>query len=118
MAAPMTVIPDDCRGHIISVVIGYTSAAAANTITITAGLPYLDLTKAHPLICAAAILDEANTDASDSSAMYPSKEMKRGTAADSANEYGIASASTVSLYTTDKNGYAFLTYWAGGSKCT
>lgn len=117
MATAMTVYDhDELAGHCICIAISYTSGAAANTLTIPAGMPVLDLRHAHPLISACALLNEANTDASETSAMYASKEMKRAVAADSANEMSIMTASTVSLYTTDKDGIALVSYLAGGAK--
>lgn len=117
MATAMTVYDrDEVAGHCLCIAISFTSAAAANTLTIPAGDPVLDLTHAHPLIGVGVLLNEASSDASDSSACYASKEMKRGTAADSANEFGIASVSTISVYTTDKDGICLVSYRAGGAK--
>lgn len=118
MAAPITNNPDNCSGHIVTVVIDYTSGGVANTVTIPAGLPRLDLAKAHPLFGGASVLTAANTDASECSANYASKEMKRGTAADSANEFSIMTGNTVSYYTTHVNGKIMVTYFAAGSKNT
>lgn len=117
MATAMTVYDhDEVAGHCITIAISYTSGAAANTLTIPAGMPVFDLKHAHPLIAGVALLNEAAADQSNSSLMNCANEMKRGTAADSAGEMSIMTASTVSLYTTDKDGIALISYRAGGTK--
>ncbi len=119
MATAMTVHDhDELKGHNICIAISYTSGAAANTLTIPAGDPVLDLSIAHPLISGLSLLNEANTDASDSSSQDCTKEMKRGTVADSAGEMAIITSSTVSFYTTDKDGIQLVSYRAGGAKAT
>lgn len=107
---------DEVDGHCLTIAISYTSGGAANTLTIPTALPQFDIRHAHPLIGAFAFLNEANTDHSESSLMNCANEMKRGTAADSANEMSIMTASTVSLYTTDKDGIALVSYRAGGAQ--
>ncbi|KKL55372.1 hypothetical protein LCGC14_2256110 [marine sediment metagenome] len=117
MATAMTVYDqDEVRGHNLCIAISYTSGGTANTLTIPAGHPDIDLSVAHPLIGALALLNEANTDQSDSSLMNCANEMVRGVVADSAAEMSIMSASTVSFYTTDKDGIALVSYRAGGAR--
>ncbi|KKN90775.1 hypothetical protein LCGC14_0223580 [marine sediment metagenome] len=117
MATAMTVYDqDEVAGHNLVVAISFTSGGVANTLTIPAGHPDFDLRHAHPLIGALALLNEANTDQSESSLMNCAKEMKRAVAADSAGEMSIMSATTVSLYTIDKDGIALVSYRAGGAR--
>ena len=117
MATAMTVYDQDVlKGHNIVIAISFTSGATANTLTIPAGHPDLDLSHAHPLISGLSLLNEANTDASDSSAQTCANEMKRGTVADSAGEMAIITASTASFYTTDRDGVQLVSYRAGGAR--
>lgn len=110
----------ECAGHIITVFIDFTSTggAKAETITITAGLPALDLSKAHPIICMAYIATENDTmftdieDCSD----FTDSEMARGVAPAATGEFSIASSTTIEFWTdNDVDGTVVLTYWAAGS---
>jgi hypothetical protein len=117
MATAMTVYDqDECKGHCLCIPISYSSGGVANTLTIPAGHPYIDLTHAHPLISAMAMLNEANTDQSDSPICDCANEMKRGVAADGAGEMSIMTLATVSLYTTNKDGIALVSYRAAGAQ--
>ena len=120
MAAPITPVPDDCSGHIITI-FGYQAAiAAADTFTIPDGLPTININKAHPVLSIGLIAIEADADVSDSKAGFtPAKEMIRAAAATGAGEWSVATNLTVNLYNdADKNAYYFLTYHAAGSKLT
>ncbi len=119
---PITVYDrTECAGHIITVFIDFaaTGGAKAETITLTAGLPYFDLSKAHPILCIAFIAtanDTVFTDIEDCSDMTDS-EVIRGTAPDSTGEFSIASASTVQFWLDNNvDGTVIITYWAAGSQ--
>ncbi|KKM03918.1 hypothetical protein LCGC14_1769550 [marine sediment metagenome] len=117
MATAMTVYDqDECRGHNLCIAISYTSGGAANTLTIPAGHPDLDLSVAHPLIAGLSLLNELSSDQSESSVQNCANEMKRATVADGAAEMGIITASTISFYTTDKDGIQLVSYRAGGAR--
>lgn len=107
---------DECRGHCLCIAISYTSGAAANTLTIPAGHPDIDLQHAHPLIAGLSLLNEANTDQSESSVQNCANEMARAQVADSAGEMAIITASTASFYTTDKDGIQLMSYRAGAAR--
>lgn len=118
MADPITVYDYRCEGHIITIVITFTSGGAtATTVTIPAGYPVIDLSKAHPII--SGLLLETEGDAvSGSISLLPSAEIARSNtnAPDTAGEWQIASSSTVKVIGNDKDGLLFLTYWAAGNK--
>lgn len=117
MATAITIHDQDgIRGHYLTIAISYTSLGAANTLTIPTGLPSIDIQHAHPLVGGLSLLNEANTDQSESACQNCANEMKRGTAADSATEMSIMTALTASFYTTDKDGIQLMSYRAGGAQ--
>lgn len=117
MATAMTIYDhDEIEGHYVVIAISYTSGGAANTLTIPAGDPTIDLKHAHPLVSGLSMLNEANTDQSESASQNCANEMKRGVAADSAGEMSIMTLSTISFYTTDKDGIQLASYRAGAAK--
>jgi len=120
MAAPITAVPDDCSGHIITIFAFQAAIAAADTFTIPDGLPKIDLTEAHPVLSAAIIQIQADADLETSLAgFHPALEMGRTVAAGATGEWSVASDLTVNLYNdADKDAYYFLTYKAAGSKKT
>lgn len=118
MADPITVYDYDYQGHIITIFISFTSGGAtATTVTIPAGYPALDLSKAHPVISAVQFATEGDT-VSNSTAFLPSAEIARSdtSAPDTAGEYQIASSTTIKFLGTDKDGVIGLCYWAAGNK--
>ncbi len=120
MVAPSTPVPDDCSGHIVTIFAFQTALGADDTFTIPAGLPYINLSIAHPVIGAAILNLEADADWKTSvGGFVAAKEMIRAAATTATGEFGIDSQSAVALYNdANKDSYYFLTYHAGGSKIT
>ena len=119
--APITVYDrSECAGHIITVFVDLTSTGlgVAETITITAGLPVLDLTKAHPILSILLFPTQNSTMTTDVTELANmTGEVKRGTAPDSTGEFDIESSTTIKFWTTgDANGTCMITYWAAGCK--
>lgn len=118
MADPITVYDQRHDGHIITIFITYTSAGAGATeVTITAGYPYFDLSKAHPIISMWQFAFELDA-ISDSTVFKPAGEIARSdvTAPDTAGEYQITAANKVKVLGTDKDGLIAISYWAAGNK--
>lgn len=117
---PITIYNRECAGHIITVFIDYTSTAptVAELVTLTAGLPFFDLSKNHPIICVAFIATENDlvvTDIEDCSDLSDS-DMGRDEAPAAVGEFRVVSANTFEFYTVgDDNGTFILTYWAAGT---
>lgn len=121
MADPITVYDQDHAGHIITIPLAFSSGGATTAVelTITAGYPHMDLTKAHPVI--SGLLYETEDDnASGSVALLPSAEIARSdtSAPDTAGEYQITGANTIKVCNGagNKDGIVLLTYWAAGNK--
>jgi len=121
MADPITVYDQDHAGHIITIPLAFTSAGGTTAVelTITAGYPHFDLSKAHPII--SGILIETEGDAvGGSTPLLPSAEIARSdtSAPDTAGEYQITAANKVKVCNGagDANGCVLLTYWAAGNK--
>jgi len=121
MANPITVYDQRHEGHIVTIFLDFTSGGATTAVelTITAGYPNLDLSKAHPIISGALIETEGDV-ISNSLAMLPAAEVGRSdaTAPDTAGEYQITSANTFKYCNGagNANGIIALTYWAAGNK--
>lgn len=117
MADPITVYDQRHEGHIITVFIAFTGGAAAVEVTITAGYPYLDLSKAHPVISAWQFASELDT-ISNSTVFLPAGEIARSDASapDTAGEYQITAANKIKFMGTNKDGTIAITYWAAGNK--
>ena len=120
VATPITVYDrEECVGHVVTIfqAVSATGATKAETITLNAGYPAIDLSKAHPIIsliwwnlegddCSAT---EAESNADD--------EVARGTAPTASGDFDIEGYMSLKLYlTTDVNGVIIMTYWAGGTK--
>lgn len=110
--SPITPQLPNVDGEAITVAITYTSTnAATETITLPTYMPKIDLRINHPVLNIFLLVTEA--DASSGSLVFPpDKEMKRGTAPDSANEWQIATLSTIVVFddALDADGIAFVTY--------
>lgn len=119
MADPITIYDQNHKGHIITIFLAYTSAGAtATTITILAGYPRIDLSKAHPIISAWQFATEGDT-ISNSTVFKPAGECIRDVAADppdTAGEYQIMNSNQVKFLGTDKDGTIAICYWAAGNK--
>lgn len=121
MANPITVYDQDHAGHIITIPLSFTSAGATTAveITITAGYPHMDLSKAHPIISGCLIETEGDV-ISNSLAMLPSAEIARSdtSAPDTAGEWQITASNKFKYCNGagDANGIILLTYWAAGNK--
>lgn len=114
---PITPVVDNLRGKVITIWQDYTSGAAVNTITLATYYPYFDLNQATPVISAASILTEANTDLSESKVYDPNKNVGRGVAPDATdNEWAVQTANTIKLDTSDKDGTVMITYIAAGGQ--
>lgn len=109
-------------GHPITVFLEFTSTGAtkAETVTMHADYPQLDLTKSHPIIALKYIsIEGSNTIHQSETAMNITDEVARATAADSDGEFDIESATSFKIYTTnDNNGIILVSYWAAGIKST
>ncbi|KKN90777.1 hypothetical protein LCGC14_0223600 [marine sediment metagenome] len=120
VATPITVYDrEECAGHIVTIfqLVSSTGATKAETITLNAGYPAIDLTKAHPIL---SIL-WYNIEASDSSATEEESnaddEIARGTAPTASGDFDIEGYMSFKLYlTADVNGLVMVSYWAAGSK--
>lgn len=120
MAAPMSAFSSEpCDGHPILIAVAVTSTGAtAETCTIPAGLPPIDLTRSHPVISMMHLVTEDDTTAS-SDVFFPSSECARAATPDSAGEWAIATATTIAFYSgVDKNGTLFISYFPMGVKHT
>ena len=101
---PITVYDrSECAGHIITVFVDFTSTGVSReeTITLTAGLPFFDLTKNHPIICVAFLAtenDQLTTDIEDCSDLTDS-DMGRAVAATATGEYRVKTANTFGFWT-------------------
>lgn len=116
MSSPVTPQIPDYQGKIVTVFVDHTSTGTVNTVSLSTYHPLIDLDKAHPVISMAYIANEAASDVSDSVVYTPANEMARGTAPDSAGEWAVYSASSVKIYSPDKNGCLMITYYAKGGK--
>ena len=120
MADPMTILsPTPVEGKPVTISIAVTSTGAINeTATIPAGMPYIDLSKAHPIISMAHLVTETDQTA-DSVAFLPAGECARAATPDSAGEWAILTKSTINFYSgVDKDGILFVTYYGRGVKLT
>lgn len=121
MVDPITVYDQDHAGHIITIFLAWTSGGATTAVesTITAGYPYFDLSKAHPVISGALIETEGDV-ISNSLALLPSAEIARSDASapDTAGEWQITGANTIKYCNGAGNadGILCLTYWAAGNQ--
>ena len=116
MSSPMSVYGHDAHGHCITIFIAVTSGGAASqTITIPAGSPAMDLSKAHPVISGAYFAMEGDT-VVNCVELLPAGECVRGETPDTLGEYAIATATTIAVMTPDLDGFLALSYWAAGAK--
>ncbi len=121
MVAPITVYDQNHAGHIITIFLDFTSGGGTTAVelTITAGYPNFDLSKAHPII-SGVLFETEDDNLSGSIALLPSAEVGRSdaTAPDTAGEYQITAANTVKVCNgaADKNGVVALCYHAAGNK--
>lgn len=118
MADPITVYDHRHEGHIVTIFMDFTSGGAtATTVTITAGYPNFDLSKAHPIISMMQYGSEGDL-ITNTTVFLPSGEIARSdaTAPDSAGEYQITGAAEVKVLGTDKDGNLAICYWAAGNK--
>ena len=118
VATPITPQPDNFDGQIVTIMIDHISTGVVNTVTIPAGMPYIELTEPHPIISLTYVATEASTDVSDSVAYTPANEMARGTNPDGAGEWMVNAKNSVKVYTVDKNGFLVMCYRAKGVKLT
>ena len=117
MADPITVYDQRHEGHIITIFITFTSGGAAATeVTLTAGYPYFDLSKAHPIISMWQFAFETD-DISNSTVFKPAGVIARSDAnpPDTAGEYQITAANKVKVWGTDKDVALAICYWAAGN---
>ncbi|KKM03920.1 hypothetical protein LCGC14_1769570 [marine sediment metagenome] len=122
VATPITVYDrEECAGHIVTIwqLVSSTGATKAETITLNAGYPAIDLSKAHPVLC----VFWYNVEGSDASATEAEgnadDEVARGTAPTSSGDFDIEGYMSLKLYLTGNiNGLVMITYWAAGSKQT
>ena len=121
MTTPITVYDrEECAGHIITVFQKFstTGATKAETVTLNAGYPSLDLSKAHPIISIMYLSianDTVFTDTSEGTDM--TNEVKRGTAPDGQYEFDIEGYNSFKYYTIgNADGLMMITYWAAGVK--
>ncbi|KKL55370.1 hypothetical protein LCGC14_2256090 [marine sediment metagenome] len=120
VATPITVYDrEECAGHIVTIfqLVNSTGATKAETITLNAGYPSIDLSKAHPILC----VFWYNIEGSDSSATEEESnandEVARGTAPTASGDFDIEGYMSLKLYLTGNvNGLVMISYWAAGSK--
>ncbi|KKL55371.1 hypothetical protein LCGC14_2256100 [marine sediment metagenome] len=121
MADPITVYDQRHEGHIITIFLDFTSGGATTAVelTITAGYPNFDLSKAHPII-SGCIFELEGDIIVNSFAMLPAAEVGRSdaTAPDTVGEYQITAANTFKYCNGagDANGIIAICYWAAGNK--
>jgi hypothetical protein len=119
-ATPITVYDrSECAGHIVTVVQDKTSggAGAADTVTLDAGYPSIDLTKAHPILNVLWLDVESDDISANDAEGNANDEVARGTAPTAAGDFDIEGYMSFKLYhTNDENGHVIVTYWAAGSK--
>ena len=121
MADPITVYDQRHEGHLVVIFLDFTSGGSTTAVelTITAGYPNFDLSKAHPIISGAMFEFEGDVIV-NSLALLPSAEVSRSdaTAPDSAGEYQITAANTFKYCNGvgDADGVIALCYWAAGNK--
>lgn len=121
MAATAITVYDrsECAGHIVTVFqkVDSTGGTKAETITLNAGYPSIDLSKAHPILN----IFWYNIEGDDSSATEAESnvddEVARGTAPTASGDFDIEGYMSFKLYLTgDVNGLVMITYWAAGCK--
>jgi hypothetical protein len=113
----ITVYGHEAQGHIITIMFDQgTTGATLETMTIPAGNPQMDLSKAHPIISGWFLC--TGGDLSGSSAiMTPAAETPRGSVPDALGEWCITSATTFDFYNeVAQVGIQFVTYWAAGAR--
>ena len=120
-ATPITVYDgaSDCAGHIVTVFQAATSTGGtkAETITLNAGYPSIDLSKAHPVLNVLWVNTEGNDWSTTEAESNCDDEVARGTAPTASGDFDIEGYMSLKLYlTTDKDGFVMITYWAAGGK--
>jgi hypothetical protein len=121
MAAPIT--PNFeyglIDGQVVTVATPYTAGGATTRITIDLSTyqPWIDTRIGHPVLGMLSVSNEAATNVTDREVWLPSKEMERGTNADSAGEWEVVDYNTVAVYlAADHNGIILITYIAFGGQ--
>lgn len=119
-ATPITVYDrEECAGHIVTIFqnVNSTAGGAAETVTLNAGYPSIDLTKAHPILSVVWLETETDDGSATTAESSPDDEIARGTAPTVAGDFDIEGYMSFKvLITGDKNGVVMVTYWAAGSK--
>ncbi len=119
-ATPITVYDrEECAGHIVTVwqELASTGATTVETITLNAGYPSIDLSKAHPVISILNYHMEGDDCSAIEAESNMDDEIARGTAPTAAGDFTITGYMSVDIYfATDVNGMIMMTYWAAGSK--
>lgn len=119
-ATPITVYDrEECAGHVVTVFLAVSTGGGGTAVTCTldAGLPSIDLSKAHPILCVLWI-DESTDDMSANDAEgNANDEVARGTAPTVAGDFDIEGYMSFKLFqTTNADGIVMVTYWAAGCK--
>lgn len=111
MSSPITPQREACEEDAITVAVAVTSTGATvETATLDAGLPAINLDVAHPVLSMWHLVTETDQTA-DSAYFDPANECARAATPDSANEWAIATATTIAFYSgVDKDGILFITY--------
>lgn len=121
MAATPIIVYDreECAGHVVTIFLAVSTGGGGTAVTVTldAGYPSIDLSKAHPIINILWV--DISTD--DMSANDPEgncdDEVARGTAPTAAGDFDIEGYMSLKIYqTTNADGTLILTYWAAGTK--
>jgi len=119
-ATPITVYDrEECAGHIVTIwqVATSTGATKAETITLNAGYPSIDLSKAHPIISILWYNMEGDDCSATEAESNADDEVARGTAPTASGDFDIEGYMSFKLYLTgDVNGIVMVTYWAAGTK--
>jgi len=93
-----------------------TGGTKADTITLDNDYPPIDLTIQSPILGIFMIADETGVAIDDPEIFLPTGQVDRGDAADSAGEFAITGARTISVYHEgDQNGKGMVTYVPKGS---
>jgi len=121
MAATAITVYDrsECAGHIVTVfqIATSTGGARAETITLDAGYPSIDLSKAHPILNILWFNTEGDDATATEAESDVNDEVARGTAPTASGDFDIEGYMSFKLYLTgDVDGWIMVTYWAAGCK--
>ena len=120
MAATAITVYDreECAGHIVTAFLAVNSGGGltADTCTLDAGLPSIDLSKAHPILSVLWVDISTNDMSANDPEGNVDDEVARGTDPTAAGDFDITGYMSFKLFQTNiVNATVIVTYWAAGT---